>query len=330
MMGVLVLSSCSDKKSDSSNSAQSYSFSAGAKASLSFSSLSLTDPTRLTAGPTLCTSVVCFTPSTLTGKYYGVGLLIQSAGNGMVAYFGQDNWSDIVGSSDSYAFDSATEIANTGNLVCCNGQGDLSSENTYIESIIYLFGYLDATFTVSGVTGNTNMNREFTVRFVLADDAITGGKRGDLLLKDPTDDVFKWMDTAASAGGIVGDGTLVITRPTSPITMDTQVVSWTNPFGTDKGNQTIPSISTPVATESGEGVFQVKESDLKTEGRTYKFAFNPSNFVMFPKLIQGEDLNSLYSYSQLLKNIHLGGFPHSSQSNGVGNAGETVLSVSAP
>ncbi len=327
---VIMTNSCTKSTTGGGNS---YDFSASSSISLRLKSRESQDASHQaqsasvksarSSGPTLCSSTVCFTPTALTGKYYGTGFLIQSSGNGMVAYFGQSTWSDIVGTSTSYSFDSAAPVTNSGTLTCCGGTGDLASENTYIESIIYLFGYLDATFTVSGVTSNTNMNREFTVRFVLADDAITGGKRGDVLLKDSG--VFKWMDTATSAGGDVGAGTLVTTRPTSPVTMNTSVKNWTNPFGTTQGNQTIPVIYAPVLT-SGNGVYQITEAELKATGKTYTYSFDPTNFVMFPALTTA-DKNSLYSYYQLLSNIHLGGLPFSTQSNGVGSPAGTVLTV---
>ena len=329
--------SCSKTDKKDETSGKGYTFDAAAKATLKMKATSLANPdlaevagdATALAGPTLCSSVVCFTPSVLTGKYYGSGFSIQSNGNGMVAYFGQESWSSIKGTSSTYSFDSSAPTINSGTLTCCGGTGDLTSENTYIESVIYLFAYLDATFTVSGVTGNTSMNREFTVRFVFADDAITGGKRGDVLLKDPADSAFKWIDTATSAGGNVGSGTLTSTRPSTPVTMNTSVKNWTNPFGSDKGNQSIPVLSAPIVTASGIGVFQVNETQLKTVGRTYNYSFDPSNFIVFPAL-QKTDINSIYSYVQLLSNIHLGGLPHSGQPLGVGNPASTVLTVTEP
>lgn len=327
-------SSCSDSKKDGSSSeAKSYSFSAAGFASLRLKStgLSAVDDSltqALAPGPTLCSSVVCFTPTLLTGMYYGTGFLIQSNGNGMVAYFGQDNWSSITGSSEKYAFNTQTPITNSGSLFCCNGTGDLASENTYISDAIYLFAYLDATFTVSGVTSNTLMNREFTVRFILADDAIATAKRGDLLLKDPSDGVFKWMNTTVSAGGIVGAGTLVTTRPSSPIVMNTSVKDWTNPNGPTQGNQSIPVINAALIPTSGQ-VYQVNENDLKRSGVTYTYSFDPTNFVMFPALLTA-DKNSLSSYVQLLSNIHLASLPHSGQPMGVGSASSTTLTVTGP
>lgn len=311
----------------STGGGSSYSFTAASTASFrltSRSSREVLQSERVT-GPTLCSSVICFTPTKLTGKYYGTGFLIQSSGNGMVAYFGQDSWANITSSSTTYSFDSSSPVTNSGNLTCCNGTGDFTSSNTYIESVMYLFGYLDATFTVSGVTGNTSMNREFTVRFVLADGAITSGIRGDLLLKDPSDGIFKWIDTSVSAGGNVGAGTLVTTRPTSPVTMNTSVVSYSNPFGS-QGNQTIPVIYAPVVPASGSGLFEVTEASLSAANKSYTYKFNPTNFVMFPQLLTA-DINMLSSYTALLQKIHLGGLPHSAQTSGVGSPASTVLTV---
>ena len=328
------LARCSDsKKSDSNKAGTSYSFSATGLASLKIKSASLgvTDQTlgtALTSGPTLCSSVVCFTPTVLTGKYYGTGFLIQSNGNGMVAYFGQDNWSSITDTSEKFSFDTTSPTTNSGSLFCCNGTGDLTSENTYISDAIYLFAYIDATFAVSGVTSNTSMNREFTVRFVLADNAVTSAKRGDLLLKDPADGQFKWIDPSTSAGGNVGQGTLVTTRPSSPITMNSSVKDWTNPNGSDKGNQSIPVINAGLIPTSG-AVYQINENDLKEVGKTYTYSFDPTNFVMFPTYLKA-DINSLSSYVQLLSGIHLGGLPHSGQPMGVGNAASTILTVTGP
>ena len=325
---------CSKNEPESDKTAgKTYSFDAQANAKLKMKGAALSRATTLktsAAGPTLCSSVICFTPTVLTGKYYGTGFLIQSDGNGMVAYFGQDSWSSITGASKSYDFNSTSPIENSGTLTCCGGTGDLTSANTYIESIIYLFGYIDATFAVSGVTSNTSMNREFTVRFVLADGAIASGIRGDLLLKDPADGVFKWIDTSVNAGGNVGDGTLVATRPQTPIVLNSAVTNWTNPFGSTQGNQSIPVIYAPVLTSAGTGVYTVSESDLNTPGKTYQFSFDPTNMVIFPMLMASSDLNSLSTYAQLLNKISLGGLPHSGQPMGVGNPAGTQLTVTGP
>ncbi len=326
----VVFSGCSDKKDDGkgNQAGKSYSFTAVAKASIAMKSQGLLETNSkslglATSGPTLCSSVICFTPTALTGKYYGTGLLIQSNGNGMSAYFGKEAWSEIKGTSEAMDFSSASPLVNSGNLFCCAGSGDLESSNTYISDVMYLFGYLDATFTVSGVTGNTSMNREFVVRFVLADGAIPDGKRGDLLLKDTTDGVFKWMDSTISAD------TLFVSRPPAPVVMNTAVTNWSNPFGTDKGNQTIPVIYAGVLPASGSGNLAIKEADLAAGGKTYTFGFDPSNFVMFPTM-QLTDLNMLSSFKELLSKIHLGGLPHSAQSMGVGSPASTVLRIDAP
>jgi hypothetical protein len=302
---------------------QSYNFTAATNVALGLKSRR--DESR-TTGPTLCSSVICVSPTALTGKYYGAGLLIQSSGSGMVAYFGQESWSQITGASTSLPFDSASPVTNAGNLTCCGGTGNLASSSAYISDVIYLFGYLDATFALTGITSNTNMNRTFTVRFVLADGAISGGVRGDLLLKDPADSVFKWINTATSAGGDVGAGTLVTSRPTSPVTMNSSVTAYTNPFGTTQGNQTIPVIYAPVIPASG-GVYTISEAELSTSSRTYTFRFDPTNFVMFPSLQSATDLNMLSTYTSMLQRIHLGGLPFSTQPQGVGSPASTELTV---
>jgi len=320
---VFLLAACNKTESGTS-----YDFTAIASAAFGIKSRSAA-PAASTgrAAPTLCSSVICVTPSALTGKYYATGLLIQSSGNGTVAYFGHDNFSDITGTSTTQDFDMNSPITNTGNLKCCGGTGDLKSSNTYISDIIYMFAYIDATFDISG-TATGGMNRTFTVRFVFADDAITGAKRGDVLLKDPADSVFKWMDTSAVSSAIVG-GTLVTTRPTSVVTMNSSVSEWTNPYGTTQGNQSIPVIYAPVVPDSGSGVFTVTQTELETNGKTYTFGFDPTSFVMFPSLLTA-DINLLTSYKELLSRIHLAGLPHSAQSQGVGSPASTELSVTGP
>jgi hypothetical protein len=302
-----------------------YDFSAIASAAFGKKSRASVSGAKQRAAPTLCSSVICVTPTELTGKYYATGLLIQSSGSGMVGYFGPDNFSDITGTSTTYNFDMNSPITNSGNFRCCGGSGDLSSSNTYVSDIIYMFAYIDATFDISG-TATGGMNRQFTVRFVLADDAITSGKRGDLLLKDPADSVFKWIDTSTSAGGIVGNGTLTATRPTTPVTMNTSVTDWTNPFGANQGNQSIPVIFAPVLPESGSGVFVTSQTELAADGKVYTYGFDPDSFVMFPTLLTA-DINMLSSYTQLLSKIHLAGLPHSAQSQGVGSPAGTELVV---
>jgi len=334
----LLVSGCDNKKdSDSESPGQSYSFTSAGNAKLTFSSSfmptdylsaeDLNSPLVIASGPTLCSSVICFSATALTGKYYGLGFSIQSAGNGMVAYFGQDSWSGIVGTSTTYNFDASNPVVNSGTLVCCNGTGDLSSSNTYIESVMYLFSYLDATFTVSGVTGNATMNGAYTVRFIFANDAITNGVRGDVLIKDSglpsgqggsNDGAFKWVS--------ISTGVLSTTRPSDPVTMNSSVTNYVNPFGSSGGNQSIPVIYAPVFPASGSGVFSTTESELRVAGKTYSFKFDPTNFIMFPTM-QHSDINMIFSLTELMRKIHLGGLPHSQQSYGVGNPAATLLTV---
>jgi hypothetical protein len=345
VFSLFALAACSQ---ESEESGSSYDFEAAATAKLSLKVLDtlLYQNRSLSPGraqgdaafnllastaPSLCTSVVCFTPSQLTGKYFGTGLLIQSGGNGMVAYFGQDAWSGITGESEAFEFDAANPIENSGNLTCCNGQGDLSTpNNSYISDVNYLFGYLDATFAVSGVTGNTAMNTTYTLRFVMATGAVTGGVRGDVLMRVdgggascPVTNTgctgsFKWMDST--------NENFSTTRPASPVVMNASVVDWVNPFGTDQGNQEIPVLGVPVFPESGEGVLVITETELKATGSTYGFQFDPNSFVMFPTVLQA-DINSISSKKALMEKVHLAGLPHSAQSMGVGNPASTVLVI---
>lgn len=205
---------------------------------------------------------------------------------------------------------------NSGTLTCCAGTGDLTSENTYIESVAYLFGYIDVTFTVSGITGKVSLNGTYNLRFVLADGAITNGVRGDILIFDSG--TYKWMNNANSA--------LESTRPTDPVKMNTSVVNWTNPFGTTEGNQDIPVIYSFVVTPADQ-VMQINETQLRAVGKTYTFGFNKNNFVMFPSLLHA-DINMISSLKELLSRVHLAGLPHSLQPMGVGNPADTDLIIS--
>jgi|GEM_PF-3158761 len=339
-LALLPLAACSGSE-EGGGDGNSYDFTAEAEATISLKTLAqganalraLFSAPRVAAtstAPTLCTSVVCFTPTQLTGIYYGTGLLIQSSGNGMSAYFGQDEWSSITGASSSYTFDAANPTANQGTLTCCNGSGDLGSENTYISDVSYLFGYLDATFTVSGVTGNTAMNEAYTLRFILASSAVTGAVRGDVLMRVDGSDAscpvsnsgctgeFKWMDSTNS--------TFSTTRPTTPVVMNSSVVTYTNPFGTDVGNQEIPVLYVPVLPEAGVGVMAITESELRAAGNSFDFKFDPNSFLMFPTVLT-TDINLISSKKELMSRVHLAGLPHSAQANGVGSPASTLLTI---
>ena len=106
-LGILVLVGVSCAKSNE-GSGQSYSFTSAAKVALKGSAYSAlarepspgfgdSSPSRKTAADNMCQDSICFTPSSVTGKLYGTGFLIQSGGQGMVAYFGQTEWSSIKG-----------------------------------------------------------------------------------------------------------------------------------------------------------------------------------------------------------------------------------------
>jgi hypothetical protein len=186
-------------------------------------------------------------------------------------------------------------------LGCCGGTGDLTSENSYFSDANFLFGYIDASFKIPYVNTNqvnSEMLATHTVRFVLADKTSTGYKRGDLLLQD-TDDTFKWM---------TADGTLSATRPASPITMDTQVVNYTNPF--EKGNTEIPVIGSQILSpEGGDNKVTTSEGELKEAGNTYRFDFDASSLIVF--MLAPTELTIIQTKAEMLKRIHLQGLPHS-------------------
>ncbi len=337
------LLSCGKKSSDSS-----YSFSAASSTKLSgaglassaylnpdavrnsleelfsedyFDSQTFVRDRRLAAASTAtsCNSYFCVTPTALVGKYFAVGLLLQASGSGMAAYFGKETaWSEIKGTSDTYDFDFAAPITNSGTFTCCGGTGNLSAGRTIISDTSFLFGYLDATFEITATSGaHGTAVGVHTVRFVLADDVITSGKRGDLLYKD-TDLVFKWVDSET--------GVMSTTRPTSPVVMNTSVVNYTNPWG-NVGAQSIPVIYAGLTNATG-GVMEVTEAELKTVGRTYSFSFNAANLVLFPGIIADQDEGYLASIKDVLAKIHLQGLPTTAAT--LGKAPDTVLTVTGP
>jgi hypothetical protein len=319
----IALTACDmDDKKDGEKS--SYSFTSPSSIQLKSSSFGLLEDSFFasstqkltTAEPPMCKDNICFTPTQLTGKYYGVGLMIQSDNSGMMAYFGQDSWSGITSSSTSYNFNFNSPVSNTGNLVCCTGQGDLSNGTSYFSDAVYMFGYVDATFTIPSTSGaNGDAVGTHTVRFVLAEGAVSDAKRGDILYFDAG--AFKWMDN---------EGVLSSTRPTNPITQDTGVVNWTNPFG-DKGNQTIPTIGAALEAAADGGVNVVTEDELKISGRTYSFDFQADGFISFPTLLR-TDIGMLDSKKKLLSSVHIQGLPHSKYN--MGSTAKSKLVVTGP
>jgi hypothetical protein len=51
-----------------------------------------------------------------------------------------------------------------------------------------------------------------------------------------------------------------------------------------------------------------------------------NNFVMFPSLLTA-DINMISSLQELMSRVHLGGLPHSAQSQGVGNPADSELVI---
>ncbi len=259
----------------------------------------------------VCSDWLCFTPDAVSGRHFGLGLLIQSNNNGLSAYFGREEWSSITGESDSYPFDISSPFINSGDFFCCNGKGDLSSDNSYISDVSFLMGYVDVTFTFTG-SGSGEVDKEHEVRFIIAKDAIAGAERGDLMYKDSG--TFKWLET---------DGDFTETRTVDVITMDEDVVDWENEWG-EVGNQEIPVISAQVESEGG-GVMQVSESDLDAPNRTYTFKLPATKLVIFPDILE-DDVGMISSLVEMMQKIHLRGLPHSSN-GGPGNSLTTKLQV---
>ncbi len=327
---VYLASACGENNSDDkgSSSGSSYSFESEAGSQLLSSTLGLRSrksPLTLLDGPAqLCETgqtISCAGVSDMSGKLLTVGLLIQAGGSGMQSYLLTDNFSDVTGDSTAYDFDFRNPVTTKGALGCCGGTGDLNSGNTYFSDANFLFGYIDASFKIPYVSTssvNANMLATHTVRFVLADKTSTGYKRGDLLIQD-TDETFKWM---------TADGTLSATRPASPITMDSKVVDYTNPF--EKGNTEIPVIGAQIQSpEGGDNKVTTDEAALKETGNTYSFDFDASSLIVF--MLAPSELTIIQTKAEMLKRIHLQGLPHSKFTFGASAVSTlTVTSASTP
>jgi hypothetical protein len=298
---------------DEKDGPQNYDFSAVASQkvySSSLSNLSLAESAQYKAD-NLCTSVFCITPSNASGKYFGVGLLIQSSGNGMSAYFDLESWSSVTEASETKLFDFSSPLTYSGNLNCCGGEGDLKNPNSYFSDVAYMFASIDVEFSITEAMGaHGTAIGTHQLRFVFADNASTTAKRGDIMIKDGTD--YKWVDA---------EGNLSATRPGSPITMNDQVVNWTNPFGEGKGNQTIPVVYAGLAETDGKLV--TSEDEMK-EPATYSFNFNALGLVIFPDILHA-DVGMLDSRLAMLKKIHILGMPYGTR--GVIGVGKTDLTI---
>jgi hypothetical protein len=309
-------------KDDKGKGGSSYSFSATSGTRIGGSGLGLRDEStkehlayRLNGPASLCIdqpNFFCVAPSSLTGKYLSVGLLIQANGSGMQTYFHSDAFSSITGASEAFDFDAKAPVTHSGEIKCCGGTGDLTGENVYFSDVTYLFGYLDATFkipysTEQQGTVSAAMKGDHTVRFVMADNIVSSYKRGDLLYKD-SDGTFKWMDQS---------GNLSATRPASPITMDTNVVNYTSPF------PELANVAVPIFYSGLSEKVLTSEEKLKETGKTYAFSFDSSSLVVITK---GKDMLSLMqTVKDLMSALHLQGMPHTSLT--LGQAGTSVLTV---
>lgn len=324
---VLVLglaAACDKDKDKDKKSGATYAFTAAASTSIKASGFNLADEIDgtdlLDAGgaANLCATgqtITCVAPTGLTGKYFSVGLLIQANGQGMQSYLLGDSWNDIKGTSTTYDFDASAPTVSSGNLACCGGSGDLTGDNVYFSNAAYLFAYLDASFKVPySALQKTRVTPEMlaahTVRFVFADDVVSGYKRGDLLYKD-TDSTFKWVDDS---------GNLSATRPSSPITLDTKVVSYTSPF--EGLTSPIPVIYTDI-NDGVNGKVTTSEDALKATGKTYTFDFNTSSLIVF--MLKSDELEIMGTKKDLLQRIHLSGLPHTKFT--FGTAGSSSLTI---
>jgi hypothetical protein len=306
---LLAMAACDEKD----GGIKSYNFSANASQRLkSTSVLSLTSTAGLYKDDGLCTSVICLTPDSATGKYFGAGLLIQSSGKGMSSYFDHESWSSVTTASATKDFDLAAPLTHSGTLYCCGGEGDLSSENTYFSDTSYMFQYLDIGFTIPASLGmrGTAVGTH-NIRFILADDAVASAKRGDLMVWDSSQ--YKWMDQ---------DGNLSAIRPSSPVTMNEKVVDWQSPFGDGKGNTEIPVIYAGLK-EPSNGKQVTSEDELK-KSATYTFDFNAAGMIMFPDLLHADGA-MIGDLKSLLGKIHLRGLEYGSR--GVLELGTTTLTI---
>jgi hypothetical protein len=180
------ISACTDSKSDAGNSKQSYEFESSVSTIVVGNRLSDRTSVRLTKEADAfydameCDSqpnYICFAPTKLTGRYFASGLLIQANGSGMQSYFHVESWSELSAESELFDFDSENPTAESGNLNCCGGEGDLTGENVYFSDAIYAFGYLDSSFYLPYSASDLSkvspfMKGEHTFRFVLFDDVV--------------------------------------------------------------------------------------------------------------------------------------------------------------
>lgn len=325
----LSLAACGDssKKEEPSNSGQSYDFSATASVELRRASdaLGLNGRNQLTqqnmlSGPKhICETgqtITCAAPTKLTGKYLGAGLLIQSAGKGMLAYLMGEEWASLDGASTSYSFDFESPVKSSGKLKCCGGTGDLSGEESYFSNGAFLFGYVDATFKIPYSTSQllqvpAAMKESHSVRFVMADGILPNYRRGDLLYKD-TDETFKWVDSSS--------GALSASRPTSPVTMDTKVVNYTQPF--EGFSSPIPIIYTEIS--EADGKVLTSQDKLKAEGKTYSFDYDATYALVF--MLAPNELTIIQSVKEMLARIHMQGLPHT-KFEGFGAAAVSKLTI---
>ncbi len=237
----------------------------------------------------------CFTPIAFSGKILAAGLGISSKGQLETYLFGGDQYSGLapdLGSTE-YDFDLKNPTANAGTLSCCNGSSSFEEEG-YFQTAKFLISYADFGIAFKA-PNNTKLNGEHTYRFVLANNKALGYVRGDILLKDPSDSVFKWIRS---------DGTLSASRADGVAVQDSAVVNWTNPFG--KGNMEIPILESAFLEESK---VVVSRKDLEENQVSFQFDLDATNMVI---LNQDPGMLDIFNTQfELASKLHLRGLPHS-------------------
>jgi hypothetical protein len=223
------------------------------------------------------------------------GLGISAKGQLESYLFGGDKYSGLspdVGSTE-YGFDLKNPTANAGSLICCNGNSSFEDEG-YFQTAKFLLTFVDFTISFKA-PNNTKLNGDHTYRFVLANNKTLGYSRGDILLKDPVDGIFKW---------ILNDGSLSVSKTSTVAMQDSAVVNWANTSG--KGNTEIPVLESAFL---GESKVVVSRKDLEENQLTFQFDLDATNMVILNR--ESGALDVFSTQFELASKLHLRGLPHS-------------------
>jgi hypothetical protein len=237
----------------------------------------------------------CFTPTAFSGKVLAAGLGISAKGQLESILFGGEQYSGLAPDSGSkeYDFDLKNPTANAGTLYCCNGDSSFDAEG-YFQTAKFLITYADFSI-VFKAPNNSRLNGEHSYRFVLANNKSLGYLRGDILLKDPSDGVYKW---------ILADGSLSPSRTAGVAVQDSAVVNWVNTFG--KGNMEVPTLESAFLAESK---VVVSKKDLEENQLTFQFDLDATNMIILNQ--ESGALDVFNTHFELASKLHLRGLPHS-------------------